>query len=59
MKRKDLEKVLRSRGWELARQGRKHDIWTNGTLEIAVPRHKEINEYTAKAILKLTEGESK
>lgn len=59
MRQKDLETMLLNRGWELIRHGRKHDIWTNGTLEIAVPRHKEINEYTAKAILKLTKGEPK
>jgi len=57
MKRKDLEKVLRNRGWELARHGSKHDIWTDGILEVAVPRHREINEYTAKALLQLTKGE--
>jgi len=38
------------------RHGLRHDIWTNGEYEIAVPRHNEINEYTAKAILKEAKG---
>lgn len=38
------------------REGKKHTIWTDGDYEIAVPRHVEINEHTAKAILKLAEG---
>ena len=43
-------------GWKFDRHGRRHDIWTNGEYEIAVPRHNEINEYTAKAILKEAKG---
>ena len=45
-------------GWRLARHGRKHDIWTNDEREVAVPRHKEINEYTAKAIIKEAKGDN-
>ena len=56
MKRKELEKKLLKLGWKLARHGRKHDIWTNGDYEIPVPRHVEINEYTAKGILKEAKG---
>jgi predicted RNA binding protein YcfA (HicA-like mRNA interferase family) len=56
MKRRDLEKRLRELGWRPARRGRRHDVWTNGEREIAVPRHNEINEYTAQAILKEAEG---
>ena len=57
MKRKDLEKKLKDLGWRLSRHGKKHDIWTDGDRETAVPRHLEINEYTAQAILKEAEGE--
>lgn len=39
-------------GWYLARQGSKHEIWTNGELEEPIPRHKEINEFLVKKILK-------
>lgn len=52
MKRRDLEKRLKKLGWKLSRHGRKHDIWTNGERDIAIPRHNEINDYTANAILK-------
>jgi len=47
---------LQRLGWKLDRHGRRHDIWTNGEYEIAVPRHNEINEYTAKAILREAKG---
>ena len=56
MKRYELEKKPNKLGWILARHGKRHDIWTNGEYEITVPRHKEINEYTARAILKDAEG---
>ena len=52
MKRKDLEKALRKYNWRFARHGGRHDIWTNGEIYEPVPRHSEINEYTAKKILK-------
>jgi len=57
MKRTQLEKRLKDSGWRIDRHGRKHDIWTNGEYEIAVPLHKEINEYTANAILKEAKGD--
>jgi len=56
MKRRELEKRLRKLGWKLARHGRRHDIWTNGESELTVPRHNEVNEYTALAILKEAAG---
>jgi predicted RNA binding protein YcfA (HicA-like mRNA interferase family) len=56
MKRLELEKRLQKLGWKLDRHGRRHDIWTNGDYEIAVPRHNTINEYTAKDILKEAKG---
>jgi mRNA interferase HicA len=55
MKRRELEKRLRSLGWHLVRHGARHDVWSDGETEIAVPRHSDINEYTAKAILKEAE----
>ena len=56
MKRRQPKKRLANLGWSCGRHGRKHDIWTNGVYEIAVPRHKEINEYTANAIHKKAKG---
>ena len=56
MKRRELEEKLRSLGWAIARRGGRHDIWARGDDEIAVPRHWEINEYTARAILRSAGG---
>lgn len=59
MKRRDLERELRQAGWWLSWHGGKHDIWTNGEEQEAVPRHNEINEYTAKKIIKTVHAASK
>jgi len=56
MKRRDLEQKLRALGWLLVRRGGRHDVWSNGERDLVVPRHNEINEYTAKAILKEAGG---
>ncbi len=52
VKKKDVESKLNKYGWWLARHGSSHDIWTNGKMTTQVPRHREINELTAKSILK-------
>jgi mRNA interferase HicA len=52
MKKRDLEKQLSKNGWRFSHHGGNHDIWTNGKKHEAVPRHREINEYTAKKIIK-------
>jgi len=52
MKHKDLEKLLKNNGWYFLRSGGNHDIYTNGKETEALPRHKEINEQLAKAIIK-------
>lgn len=53
MKYKDLVRKLRSMGCILQRQGGKHEWWTNPATGACqpVPRHREIREFTAKAIL--------
>jgi predicted RNA binding protein YcfA (HicA-like mRNA interferase family) len=51
VKKRDLEKQLKALGWWQI-EGTKHDKWTNGEVVTMVPRHTEINEYTAKGILK-------
>lgn len=58
MKRRDLEKELRECGWTLVRHGGNHDVWTSadGARSEYVPRHSEINENLAKAILKRVKG---
>jgi len=55
MKKRDLENALRRIGWTFLRHGRRHDIWTDGEREEAIPRHNEINEKLARAILKRAE----
>lgn len=52
MKRKDLIKLLEKNGWYLARNGSNHDIYTNGYATEAIPRHNEIKELLAKAIIR-------
>lgn len=52
MKRRDLVKELESIGFKYERSGGNHDIYTRGTYIEVIPRHKEINERLAKAILK-------
>ena len=40
-------------GWWKYGEGSKHEKWTNGKIKTTLPRHKNINEITAKVILKL------
>jgi mRNA interferase HicA len=58
VKRRDLEARLRGLGWRFARHGGRHDIWTKDERELAVPRHREINEHTARALLREASGEN-
>lgn len=52
MKRKDLVKMLENNGWYLKRNGSNHDIYTNGKESETIPRHTEVNENLAKAIIR-------
>ena len=52
MKRKALEKKLRECGWSFLRHGGRHDVWTNGRSVEAIPRHAEINDRLAQAIVR-------
>ena len=53
MKRRDLIKKLESNGYRLDRDAGNHSIYEKkGCRPVQVPRHREINENTAKAILK-------
>lgn len=54
MKRKELIKQLVKAGWQLT-SGAKHDMAKHPNkpgIKIPIPRHNEINEFTAKQILK-------
>lgn len=57
MKRAEPERRLRALGWTLQRHGGRHDVWTSadGTFTEYVPRHAEINEQLARAILRRAE----
>lgn len=52
MKKRDLEKLLKQNGWRFLRSGANHDVFTNGKEIEQLPRHREINEQLAKAIIK-------
>ena len=38
VRRRDLVRALRENGWELARQGAKHQVWARGRAVVMVPR---------------------
>ncbi len=52
MKRRDLVKLLEANGWKLLRCGGSHDVYTNGDKCEIIPRHSEIKENLAKAIIR-------
>lgn len=52
MKTRDLIKLLENNGWYLKRSGGNHDVYTNGIDCEMIPRHKEVKENLAKAIIK-------
>ena len=54
MKRRDLVEKIEAMGCILIRHGGKHDWYQNTRTRMAqpVPRHREINEFLARSILK-------
>lgn len=52
MKRRDLIKKLEANGWHLLRSGANHDIYTDGNKMEPIPRHGEIKEQLAQAIIR-------
>lgn len=53
MKRRDLVKLLESAGYRIARDDGDHTIYEKpGFRSVQVPRHREVNENTAKGILR-------
>ena len=52
MKQRDLVKKLVKIGFQFERHGGNHDIYVRGKDLEMIPRHKEINEALAKAILR-------
>ncbi len=52
MKQRELIKKLESVGFRFVRHGGNHDVYMRGNDKEEIPRHREINERLAKAILK-------
>lgn len=52
MKRRDLIKLFEKKGWRLEREGGDHTVYTDGERHEAIPRHNEVNERLAKALIK-------
>ncbi len=52
MKERDLVKLLEKNGFKLVRDGGNHNVYSNGKKTEAVPRHNEVSEGLAKAIIK-------
>lgn len=52
MKQRDFIKKLEDGGFVFERHGSNHDVYIRGTEREEVPRHKEINEKLAKAVLR-------
>lgn len=52
MKQRELIKKLEKAGFKFLRHGSQHDIYVRGSDEEEIPRHREINETLAKAILR-------
>lgn len=52
MKRRELLKLFINAGWYFLRNGANHDIYTNGKDNVPIPRHPDINEVLARALIK-------
>ncbi len=52
MKQRELIRRLEAAGFVFERHGSNHDIYVRGDDKEEVPRHKEVNEFLAKAILR-------
>lgn len=52
MKRRILIKLLEEGGFVFERHGGNHDVYVRGEEREEIPRHKEVNERLARAILK-------
>ena len=52
MKRRELILKFTRKGWYLKRHGASHDIFTDGVHTEIIPRHPDIKENLAKALIK-------
>ena len=52
MKQRDLVKLLEKAGFHFEPHGGKHDIYVREGEEEKIPRHRELNENLANAIIR-------
>lgn len=52
MKQRELIKKLQKAGFKFERNGGNHDVYRRGADVEVIPRHKEINEKLANAIVR-------
>ena len=52
MKQRELIKKLETAGFEFLRHGGEHDIYIRGNDIEQIPRHKEVKENLARAIIR-------
>ncbi|MHB8572904.1 MAG: hypothetical protein ACYDAY_08115 [Candidatus Dormibacteria bacterium] len=63
MKQRELKRRIaaaasgRELVWTKVREGKQHEVWKCGAAMVTIPRHREINEYTATGIFKHLECE--
>lgn len=52
MKRQNLIRLPRAHGCGLLREGKGHSVWVNTASgrQSTLPRHREVDDYTARAI---------
>lgn len=55
VKLRDLIKTIKAIGFHFERNGKEHDLYRLGGELLAVPRHNEVKELTAKRIIKKAE----
>lgn len=55
----EILKALKKNGWLLKRKGSNHDIYTNGTYDITIPRGTKMYSRSYKTILKQVKGNLK
>lgn len=55
VKKREIERILRAKGYFLTCNNGPHEKWSNGKTILALPRKKEINKMTAKQLFKKME----
>ena len=59
VKRRDLIKHFNHCGYRLLREGKKHSIFTNGSVVVPIKRHRIIDRITANELCKQARIEPK